>query len=132
MAKVEIRGKITDISDSIIIGMIEKKVLTVKETDGQYPQEYEIDFLNGKGDHLDSFSIGDTVKVQTELRGRKWSKNGKSGFMLSLNGWKTEKIGESASTYNHSEPPTEQKIADSPGNMTKHRFTQEEIDDLPF
>ena|SRR6188768_1831692 len=131
MAKVEIRGKITDISDSIIIGMIEKKVLTVKETDGMYPQEYEIDFLNGKGDHLDSFSIGDMVKVQTELRGRKWSKNGKSGFMLSLNGWKTEKTGDSASTYNHSAPPTEQP-APAPSKKTQTTFTQEEIDDLPF
>lgn len=129
MAKLEVRGKITDISDSIIIGMIEKKVLTVKETDGQYPQEYEIDFLNGKGDHLDSFSIGDMVKVQTELRGRRWAKNGKSGFMLSLSGWKCEKTG--GNQYDHSKPPT-QKTAPAITKPPETTFTPAEIDDLPF
>lgn len=126
MAKVEIRGKITDISDTVSIGMHEKRTLKVKETDGMYPQDYEIDFLNGKGDHLDSFNVGDMVKVQTELRGRNWSKNGKSGFMLSLNGWKCEQLGGNA--YNHSAPPTQQQ-APPP---TQQSFTTSDSDDLHF
>jgi hypothetical protein len=126
MAKVQIKGKILDISDTIQIGMIEKRMLCVKEIEGNYPQEYEIDFLNGKGDVLDRFNIGDVVIVDSEIRGHRWAKNGKSGYIVSLNGWRCEKIaesapkfkGQSAQSYPITAPPTQQSKTD--------------IDDLPF
>ena len=84
---MELAGKI------ILIGQIESvgqngftKRLIVIETAEQYPQKLPIDFVKEKTSLLDNFSIGQSVKVQINLRGSE--SNGR--WFSQIQGWKIE------------------------------------------
>ena len=68
-----------------------KKRLLVVTTSEQYPQQIPMDFVQDKVSLLDSFSVGQEVKVGINLRGNEY--NGK--YYLNAQGWRIEKLGES-------------------------------------
>ena len=69
----------------------------------------------------DRFNLGDEVKVQFNIKGTKWMKDGRENYITNLDAWRMEtlKMGQSGSepdsvTYNDMPPPAEA------------------VDDLPF
>ena len=91
---VIIQGILTDVFPSEIFGNFEKRVAWVQETDVQYPNTFALEFHQGDANILDNFVPGDVVKCSVDLRGRKWSKNGKEGVMNTLKCWKMERLGQ--------------------------------------
>lgn len=68
-----------------------KQSIVVK-TEGEYPEKLEIDFIKSKTELLDVISIGDTVEVSANIKGREWeSPSGEVKYFTSLQGWKLEK-----------------------------------------
>ncbi|MFY7900938.1 MAG: DUF3127 domain-containing protein [Chitinophagaceae bacterium] len=69
---------------------------------------------------LDRYQIGDEVKVQFNIKGSKWSKDGREGYITNLDAWRIEtvKLGQQGfidtTDYNTIPPPPEV------------------VDDLPF
>ena len=60
-------------------------------TDEQYPQDILIEFVQDKTDLLDSFKIGDNVKVGINVRGREWTNpKGEVKYFNSIQGWRIE------------------------------------------
>ena len=69
-----------------------KKRELVVTTAEDYPQMLSIDFTQDKTGLLDSFAVGEGVKVSINLRGREWiNPQGEAKYFNSLNGWKIEK-----------------------------------------
>jgi hypothetical protein len=71
----------------------------------------------------DRFNLGDEVKVQFNIKGTKWNKNGVDNYITNLDAWRMEtvKMGNDISTPAGAPPdfiPT-----DAPGEV---------VDDLPF
>lgn len=68
----------------------------------------------------DRFNIGDEVKVQFNLRGTKWAKEGKENYFTNLDAWRMEHV----------------KLAQTNANAVSQApqtFSHDEIaDDLPF
>jgi hypothetical protein len=69
----------------------------------------------------DRFNLGDEVKVQFNIKGTKWVKDGRENYITNLDAWRMEtmKLGQSsggndAVNYNDMPPPSDN------------------IDDLPF
>jgi hypothetical protein len=91
------------------------KRLLVVETQEQYKQTIPIDFVKDKTSILDSYKVGDNVKVSINLRGNEY--NGK--YYVNLQGWRIEKVEEPNNA------PTPPPIEDA-------KLNQEEPDDLPF
>jgi len=87
---MEITGKIINIGDTLTVGSSGTftKRQVVVETDEQYKQTIPVDFVQDKTTVLDSYSIGDSVKIGINIRGNEY--NGK--YFCSLNGWKIEKV----------------------------------------
>jgi hypothetical protein len=85
----EIIGKIHFIGETETVGSAGtfKKRLLVVETSEQYSQKIPIDFVQDKTSVLDSYSIGEDVKVGINIKGNEH--NGK--YFCSINGWKIEK-----------------------------------------
>lgn len=61
---------------------------------------------------VDKFNIGDEVKVQFNIKGTKWMKEGKENFITNLDAWRMEtvKIGQDVAphdsvNYNDMPPP---------------------------
>ena len=86
---MEVLGSIIVLNDAETVGSAGtfKKRLVVVETDEQYKQKVGIDFVQDKTALLDTFKIGDKVKVAVNVRGQEY--NGK--YYVSLNGWKISK-----------------------------------------
>jgi hypothetical protein len=69
----------------------------------------------------DRFNLGDEVKVQFNIKGTKWVKDGRENYITNLDAWRMEtmKLGQSSGSndsvnYNDMPPPSDN------------------IDDLPF
>ena len=69
---MEVQGSIKVIGEVQEISATFKKRELVLTTDEQYPQTLSIEFIQDKTDLLNSFDVGQNVKVNINLRGREW------------------------------------------------------------
>ncbi len=90
MPNITLSGRIKRIFPSEVIGNFEKRILWLEETEGQYPNTYNLEFQQGACNKLDNFKPGQTVTCSVDVRGRYWSKNEKEGVMNTLKCWKIE------------------------------------------
>ncbi|MDC0210620.1 DUF3127 domain-containing protein [Flavobacteriaceae bacterium] len=103
-----------------------RKREVVITTEEQYPQDLMIEFIQDKCDLLNSFQVGQSVKVDINLRGREWeSPQGEIKYFNSIQGWRIEKL---FNEENSSIPPVPPAEAFQPAD----EINQDEPDDLPF
>lgn len=62
------------------------------KTEEQYPQTLEIEFNQEKVTLLDGLVPGQKVKIDVNLKGREWEKEGVVSVFNKLEGWKIEKL----------------------------------------
>ena len=118
---MEVTGKIKLIGKTQTFGSngFRKRELVVT-TDEQYPQMLMIEFIQDKVDLLNSYSVGQDVKVSINLRGREWiNPQGEAKYFNSIQGWRIEKV---EGNQGNPLPAQENPIS----------LTSDEIDDLPF
>ena len=98
---MEVVGKIKVKGDVQTFGQADKPFLKrelVVTTDEDYPQMIMIEFVQDKCDLLNSYNVGDDVKVSINLRGREWiNPEGKAKYFNSVQGWRVEKSGAETS-----------------------------------
>jgi hypothetical protein len=124
---MEVQGKIKLIGETKTFGNngFQKRELVVT-TEEQYPQHLMIEFVQDKTGLLDSYNVGDQVKVGINLRGREWqSPQGETKYFNSISGWRIEKLGANPSGGSSDVPPFDEY---EPIQNTK----EEDHDDLPF
>ncbi len=89
----ELNGTIKVIGDTQTFASgFSKRELVVTTAEDRYPQDIKIDALKEKGDLLEAYKVGDSVKVFFDIRGREY--NGRYYVDLSL--WKLEGQGAGA------------------------------------
>ena len=72
-----------------------KKRELVITTEDQYPQMIMLEFIQDKCDLLDSYKVGENVKVSINLLGREWiNPKGEAKYFNSIQGWRVEKLGD--------------------------------------
>lgn len=123
---MEVQGKIKLIDETKTYGNngFRKRELVVT-TEEQYPQHILVEFIQDKCDLLDSFQVGQNVKVSINLRGREWvNPQGETKYFNSIQGWRIENLEQQ--TQGHPEVPP----ADAFEPATD--FKDEDYDDLPF
>ena len=124
---MEIIGKIKWIDETKEYGSngFKKRELVVT-TEEQYPQHILIEFIQDKCEILNSFQIGNNVKIGINLRGREWTNpEGQVKYFNSVQGWRIDIIdGEISQELPPIPPPISSENIDE--NKT------EEEDDLPF
>lgn len=122
---MEVSGKIKLIGEEQTFGAsgFRKRELVVT-TSEQYPQMLMIEFVQDKCNLLDSYKVGQDVKVSINLRGREWiNPEGVAKYFNSIQGWRIENL-QTATTQATELPPLEElKAAD---------LSENEPDDLPF
>lgn len=96
-------------------------VETVKQIKDKTFREYvKFQATNERTSVVDNINIGDEVKVQFNLRGSKWEKDGKTSYFTNLDAWKIEVMSKGTA-------PQEKKPA-----ITEAEVVEEESNDLPF
>tara|TARA_R110000822_G_scaffold127454_1_gene262959 strand:- start:14338 stop:14700 length:363 start_codon:yes stop_codon:yes gene_type:complete len=99
-----------------------RKREVVITTEEQYPQQIMIEFTQDKCDLLNTYSVGQNVKISINVRGREWvNPQGEVKYFNSINGWRIENLGEG---NGDSQPPTD--------NFEPSNVPTEEHDDLQF
>ena len=124
---MDITGKIKLINETKEYGSngFRKRELVVT-TEEQYPQDLLVEFIQDKCDILNSYNIGDSVKVDINLRGREWqSPQGEIKYFNSIQGWRIEKLSLESNSNIPPVPPAE---AFEPADDVNDN----EPDDLPF
>ncbi|SUZ77623.1 uncharacterized protein METZ01_LOCUS30477 [marine metagenome] len=125
---MDISGKIKLINETKEYGNNGfRKREVVITTEEQYPQDLLVEFVQDKCDILNSFQVGQSVKIDINLRGREWeSPQGEIKYFNSIQGWRIEKLfSEDENTDIPAIPPAE---AFQPAD----ELNQDEPDDLPF
>ena len=124
---MEVSGKIKVLGDVKTFGDngFRKREIVIT-TQEQYPQHLLIEFVQDRCELLDSFNIGENVKISINLRGREWENpQGDIKYFNSIHGWRIEKedfIG------NNTIPSPDE----APGFEVKSDDDKEVEDDLPF
>jgi hypothetical protein len=111
---MEVEGKIKVIGETQSFGDngFRKRELVVVTDNEQYPQPIMVEFVQDKVELLDKFKIGQTVKVQINLRGREWEdkKNNTIRYFNSIQGWAVVAVsGGGVATPSIPQPPSEGK-----------------------
>ena len=121
---MEVSGKIKWLDETKTYGSNGfRKREVVITTEEQYPQHILIEFVQDKCDLLNSYSVGQDVKVSINLRGREWiNPQGEAKYFNSVQGWRIESLSQAAPSQ---APPAEQ-FQPAPD------LTSDEPDDLPF
>lgn len=124
---MEVSGKIKVINAEQQVSASFRKRELVVTTEEQYPQHILIEFTQDKCDLLNSYKIGEQVKVSINLRGREWvNPQGESKYFNSIQGWRIERL--QAEVPSQQMPPMPSAEAFEPAT----NFNEEEHDDLPF
>ena len=88
-----------------------------------------IEFIQDKTDLLNSFAVGQNVKVNINIRGREWEnpQTKEIKYFNSIQGWRIE-LTENKSDINEDLPPFDNLSPFEPASETN----DEDLDDLPF
>lgn len=84
MSTLELTADIVEIFDTMTFNKGFRKREFVVETGGKFPQKILFQTVQDKVDMLDSFGLGDTVKISFEIKGREY--NGK--YYNALEAWR--------------------------------------------
>ncbi len=124
-------------------------VETAEEVNGMVYNNYaKMQLVQNKCEILDRFNVGDQIKVNFNIKGNKWEKDGRLSFITNLDAWRVEYANAAAPAaapggYNnngggYSAPaPTNNMNQGMPASnqgMGGGGFNQapDQMDDLPF
>ncbi|TDD78521.1 DUF3127 domain-containing protein [Flavobacterium caseinilyticum] len=125
---MEVTGKIKMLGDAKNVGSgsFLKRELVVT-TEEQYPQHILVEFVQDKCDLLNSFKVGEAVKVSINLRGREWvDPQGVTKYFNAIQGWRVDRVAAEATSAQM--PPMPAAEAFAPAT----NLNEDEADDLPF
>lgn len=126
---MEVIGKIKFLDETKTYGNNGfRKREVVVTTEEQYPQHILVEFVQDKCDLLNSFQLGQNVKIGINLRGREWvNPQGETKYFNSVQGWCIEAVGTAASPSQEMPPmPPASAFEAAPEK------DNEVEDDLPF
>jgi hypothetical protein len=124
---MEVSGKIKWIDETKTYGNNGfRKREVVVTTEEQYPQHILVEFIQDNCNLLNSYQVGQSVKIGINLRGREWvNPQGETKYFNSVQGWRIE-AAESA-------PPPEMPPMPPASSFEPAQGDAKDVDDdLPF
>ena len=123
----EVQGRLHEIFDEVQVSdKFRKREFVLEIPDGSFTQHVKFQLTQDKCGVVDQYKIGDEVKVNFNLSGKPFTKNGTTMYFTNLQAWRIENAGAASGGGKPSSNRAEQPATNSP-------FLTEEIDnDLPF
>lgn len=111
---LELQGKIVEIYDTVQVKESFAKrefVIEMQEENNNktYTSYAKLQVTQARCDTLNAFSIGQSVKVQFNVKGFKYEKDGKVNYGTNLEAWKIEGVGNT----NYQAPAQSNNVAPS-------------------
>ncbi|RDC63106.1 DUF3127 domain-containing protein [Adhaeribacter pallidiroseus] len=123
----EVQGRLHEIFDEVQVSdKFRKREFVLEIPDGSFTQHVKFQLTQDKCGVVDQYKIGDEVKVNFNLSGKPFTKNGTTMYFTNLQAWRIENAGAATGAGKSNPSRAEQPATNSP-------FLTEEIDnDLPF
>ncbi len=136
----EITGKLIAINDTQQVSERFKKrefVLEIaEEINGNVYTNYaKMQLVQNKCDIIDNFNEGDSIKVNFNIKGNKWERDGKVNYITNLDAWRIEHAQQAGTNQ---APPASPAYTNVPNNApaqgadANFNPSPESADDLPF
>lgn len=128
MASFELTGtlKVKQDTQRVSDKFSKREFVVTTDMHTPYPQYINFQLTQDKCSLLDSFQVGEEMKVSFNLRGREWVNPNKNitQYFNSLEAWRIEKVGATQGYSTPAPAASNQHIDVMPSN--------EFVDDLPF
>ena len=111
----------TQVTDSF-----KKREFVVEMEDVAYTQLIKFQLTQANCEKLDPFNENDQLKVTFSLRGREYTKEGRTSYFTNLDAWRVEKAGGAGADVPSASLDAFPTMADEPS------ATDSKDDDLPF
>ena len=97
---MDVSGKLKVMSNEVQVNeKFRKREFVIEETSSQYPQFIQFQLTQDRCSLIDSFKLGDDIKVHFNLRGREWkSPSGEVKYFNTLEAWRLERQGNNTNT----------------------------------
>jgi hypothetical protein len=127
---MEATGKLRAIFDTKLVSeRFTKREFVLELVDGKYPQTVLFQLTGDRCANLDSFQVGDEVRLEFNLRGREWKNpQGEVKYFNSLDVWRIEAARERQRRAPSGAEPRDFDAA--PARLDEPR--PGDVDDLPF
>ena len=130
----EVTGKLEVIYDAQQISeKFRKREFVLEVQSGMYPEYPKFQLTQEKCQFLDTFEVGELVKVCFNLRGRPYEKNGEKTYFTNIEAWRIELATGAPTAPPTAPPPPSAKPKPTPPPVRD--VAQQEAgteDDLPF
>ena len=92
MSDFKVEGVLKHIGDTVTVSeKFSKREFVLTVPHDQYPQHVSFQLTQAKCDNINSFSVGQSVTVSFNLRGREWSSpQGEVKYFNTLEAWRIE------------------------------------------
>jgi hypothetical protein len=123
----EIAGKLIEKYNMVQVNdRFKKREFVIEKTESNGGMEFtdhiKFQLTQDRCNLVDDIELNDEIKVDFNIRGKKWERDGKVNYFTNLDAWRIEKVqNQSSDDGNMSPPPS---LDDLP--------PENEPDDLPF
>lgn len=138
----EITGKLIMVNDTQQVNDRFKKREFVLETSEEvngnvYTNYAKLQLVQNKCEIIDNFNVGDTVKVNFNIKGNKWERDGNVNYITNLDAWRIENAQQGTAPAAPASPAYTNMNTGSNGGSSQsgpenYNPSPENVDDLPF
>lgn len=136
----EITGKLINVSDTQQVSDRFKKREFVLETSEEingnvYTNYAKMQLVQNKCEIIDNYNVGDTVKVNFNIKGNKWERDGNVNYITNLDAWRIESAQQSSPGSAPASPAytnMSNNSNNSSDGASNFNPSPESADDLPF
>ncbi len=123
----EISGKLIEKYNTVQVNdRFKKREFVIERTESNGGMEFtdhiKFQLTQDRCDLIESIGVNEEIKVNFNIRGNKWEKEGRVNYFTNLDAWRIEKAQGQESEQDYPPPPS---LDDLP-------LENDESDDLPF
>lgn len=123
----ELSGKVIEKYNTVQVSdRFKKREFVIEKTESNGGMEFtdhvKFQLTQDRCNLIDNIELNDEVKVNFNIRGNKWERDGKVNYFTNLDAWRIEKVQANQPDSNDAPPPS---LDDLPS-------ASDEPDDLPF
>ena len=128
----DVQGKLHEIFDEQQVSeKFRKREFVLEIPDGAYTQFIKFQLTQDKCNLLDQYKLGDEIKVNFNLSGKPFVKNGTTMYFTNLGAWRIE-IADAAAAGGNGGGGNYKAAAPSQAAPSNSFMTDEADNDLPF
>ena len=124
----EVKGKVEVIYQTQqVTDRFKKREFVLEVQNGMYPEYVKFQLTQDRCGLLDPFSVGDEINVSFNLKGRPYTKDGKTTYFTNLEAWRIDSAGAAKA-----EAPAPNVESQGGDDITGMSFSEAGEDELPF